>query len=48
MSRLWPPLTGRARVIGITGPPGVGKSTLIGAMAERLSQRGEGLWPSWP
>lgn len=27
--------------LGITGPPGAGKSTLISAMAERLRQRGE-------
>jgi len=26
------PQTGRARIIGFTGPPGVGKSTLIGAL----------------
>ena len=25
------PRTGRARIVGLTGPPGVGKSTLIGA-----------------
>jgi LAO/AO transport system kinase len=30
------PRTGRARVTGITGPPGVGKSTLIGAMTAEL------------
>ena len=30
------PRTGGARVIGITGPPGVGKSTLIAAMTTRL------------
>jgi LAO/AO transport system kinase len=26
------PRTGRARIVGLTGPPGVGKSTLIGAL----------------
>jgi LAO/AO transport system kinase len=26
------PSTGRARIVGLTGPPGVGKSTLIGAL----------------
>ena len=26
------PSTGRASVVGFTGPPGVGKSTLIGAL----------------
>jgi LAO/AO transport system kinase len=26
------PQTGRARIIGFTGPPGVGKSTLIGTL----------------
>jgi GTPase len=28
------PMTGNARVIGFTGPPGVGKSTLIGALVK--------------
>ena len=30
------PQTGRARIIGITGPPGVGKSTLVDRLAEHL------------
>jgi LAO/AO transport system kinase len=30
------PLTGKARIIGFTGPPGVGKSTLIGALTGEL------------
>ncbi|MFN8161203.1 MAG: methylmalonyl Co-A mutase-associated GTPase MeaB [Solirubrobacterales bacterium] len=30
------PRTGRARIIGFTGPPGVGKSTLIGALTVEL------------
>lgn len=30
------PRTGRARVVGFTGPPGVGKSTLIGALTKEL------------
>ncbi len=30
------PETGRASVIGVTGPPGVGKSSLIGALVEHL------------
>jgi LAO/AO transport system kinase len=30
------PRTGKARVVGITGPPGVGKSTLIGALTAEL------------
>lgn len=32
------PKTGGARVIGVTGPPGVGKSTLISAMTAELRQ----------
>ena len=34
------PHTGRARIIGLTGPPGVGKSTLIGALTAELRERG--------
>lgn len=33
--------TGNAWVIGITGPPGSGKSTLVNRIALRLSERGE-------
>lgn len=32
---------GRAQVVGITGPPGAGKSTLIGALARRLLETGK-------
>lgn len=32
--------TGRARVIGITGPPGAGKSTLVAAIVRELLARG--------
>jgi len=32
--------TGRARIIGLTGPPGVGKSTLIGALTKELRAAG--------
>jgi LAO/AO transport system kinase len=32
------PRTGKSRVVGITGPPGVGKSTLIGALTKELRQ----------
>jgi LAO/AO transport system kinase len=34
------PRTGRARIVGFTGPPGVGKSTLIGALTARLRAAG--------
>ena len=30
------PETGRARIIGVTGPPGVGKSSLIGALVAHI------------
>jgi LAO/AO transport system kinase len=30
------PRTGRARIVGFTGPPGVGKSTIIGALTKLL------------
>ncbi len=33
------PHTGKARVIGLTGPPGVGKSTLIGSLTRALRGR---------
>jgi LAO/AO transport system kinase len=33
------PRTGRARIVGFTGPPGVGKSTLIGAITAELRRR---------
>lgn len=32
---------GRAHVIGITGPPGAGKSTLVGVLLRRLLQSGQ-------
>ena len=34
-------LAGRAMTIGLTGPPGVGKSTLTAALARELRKRGE-------
>jgi LAO/AO transport system kinase len=34
------PETGRASVIGVTGPPGVGKSTLIGALLAHIRELG--------
>lgn len=34
---------GHARVIGITGPPGAGKSTLVGTLAGALRQQGKTL-----
>ena len=35
------PHTGRARVVGITGPPGAGKSTLVDRFTRLCRQRGE-------
>jgi LAO/AO transport system kinase len=32
------PSTGRARIVGLTGPPGVGKSTLIGVLTKELRE----------
>ena len=32
------PRTGKARIVGFTGPPGVGKSTLIGALTAELRE----------
>jgi LAO/AO transport system kinase len=34
------PHTGRARIVGITGPPGAGKSTLVDRMARLCRKRG--------
>jgi LAO/AO transport system kinase len=34
------PRTGRARIVGFTGPPGVGKSTIIGALTALLRAAG--------
>jgi LAO/AO transport system kinase len=34
------PRSGRAHVIGVTGPPGAGKSTLVGALVGELRRRG--------
>ena len=34
------PHTGKARIIGFTGPPGVGKSTLIGALTAEMRKAG--------
>ena len=40
VSALLTPLTGRASVIGITGPPGVGKSTTTSALVAALRRTG--------
>ena len=37
------PRTGKARIVGLTGPPGVGKSTLIGALTAELRKAGRGV-----
>src|SRR3982751_4763304 len=34
------PSTGRARILGITGPPGAGKSTLVQRIAQALRRQG--------
>jgi len=34
------PQTGKSRIVGVTGPPGVGKSTLIGALTAELRKAG--------
>lgn len=38
--RLLFPRTGRARILGITGPPGAGKSTLVQRIAQTYRKRG--------
>jgi LAO/AO transport system kinase len=35
------PFTGSARIIGITGPPGAGKSTLVDALAAAIRRQGK-------
>lgn len=35
------PMTGRAHVIGVTGPPGAGKSSLLAGLAGAVSARGK-------
>ena len=35
------PRTGRARIVGITGPPGAGKSTLVQRLAQALRRAGK-------
>ena len=39
-NRLYP-MTGRAHVLGITGAPGVGKSSVLGGLAAEISKRGK-------
>ena len=35
------PGTGRAAIVGVTGPPGVGKSSLVGALVRLVRERGQ-------
>src|SRR5947199_7407270 len=47
------PKTGKAAVVGFTGPPGVGKSTLIGGLVAHARARERdvavlSIDPSWP
>ena len=35
------PFAGHARIVGVTGPPGAGKSTLVDAMAAELRRQGK-------
>jgi LAO/AO transport system kinase len=35
------PLTGKARVLGVTGPPGAGKSTLVDRLVTRFREQGK-------
>src|SRR5262249_56394574 len=35
------PKTGRAQAVGVTGPPGAGKSTLVQRMAQAYRRRGQ-------
>ena len=37
----WHPSAGKAILVGITGPPGVGKSSFIGGLAQKLRQLGK-------
>src|ERR687886_2231930 len=37
------PETGRAYAVGVTGPPGVGKSSLISALVRHVRERGTGV-----
>ncbi len=41
VARLGHPLVGRAHVIGITGPPGAGKSTLVGKLVSEAEKAGK-------
>ncbi len=41
LAKVYPEIKGKGRILGITGPPGVGKSSLISEFVKIIRQRGE-------